>query len=966
MKQNFLKPFFGILIFVIIPLWGFGQYFIWGQDPGSLKWKQIRTDNFQVIFPEGYEEQGAYITSALELAYEYGSRTLGHRPRRVSVILHNQTIVPNGFVSWAPRRLEMFTNPPQNNYAHDWLEQLAVHEFRHVVQVDKLNQGITKVISLIMGEQGTGAVFGLLMPMWFVEGDAVAVETGLSNSGRGSLPAFEQGLRAQVLEKGLYSYDKAFFGSFKDYVPNYYELGYQLVAAGRVEYGEDIWEKVVTNVARRPYTIRPFSLGLKKHAGVTSVQHYRNTFEKLDSAWHEQGRNYHFSQSTVFNKENKLYTNYRYPSFANDTTLVALKTGMREIPRVVVFDKDGNEKVLFSPGFVNAHGFSAGAGKVVWSEQRTDPRWEHRSWSEVHIYDLETGKRRQLTRRTRYFAPAISPNGQMITVAEVTDQNRYALVVISAEDGREITRLETLENDFLMTPSWHPDNRTIAAVALNETGKAIVFGDIYTQDFKQVFHAGFVEISRPQFTPDGKLLFTGTFSGLEKVYLLDAANNSVVQLIASPFGARDAVSASDGETIFWSDYTSDGYVIATSQDNVFSGAILLEKVEDHSLKLHEIMRQQEGALVTRSNIIKHLSDNEEEMEVLPYFKFPGLFNLHSWSPMYIDANNMEARPGAAVYFQDVLSTSVAVLGYDFDLNEQLGTFSIDYKYYGWYPVLNLNSGTGLRRGAYRQGDAIREFLYRENTFRVGLNLPLRFRQYEWLYGVTPIVNTAVTKVRATDSSPSFFRPNEMRSMEYRVFAFRQQRSAARDIRPRWANVVDVNYRHTPFKGTDMGSVFSARVIGFFPGLARHHSLRLSGAWQERKKLPRPPNTITYLFPNLIPYPRGISGRSDDQVLVLSADYALPLMYPDLSLPPFLYLKRISANLFIDRADTRTLVKPEEGDPFQAKDVLYSTGVEITGNMHLVRFISPIDLGLRIYYLPETKKTGFTMLYGISF
>jgi hypothetical protein len=948
------------LFSMLYPCIGFGQYFIWGQDPGSLKWKQIRTENFQVIFPEGYEEQGAYIADALEFAYLAGSRTLGHQPRKVSVIIHNQTVVSNGFVSWAPRRLEMFTNPPQDNDSHDWLEQLVVHEFRHVVQVDKLNQGVTKLLSLIMGEQATGAVFGIFVPMWFAEGDAVAVETGLSQSGRGRLPFFEQGLRTQVLEKGLYSYDKAFLGSYKDFVPNYYELGYQLVAAGRVKYGEDIWDKVVTNVGRRPYTIMPFSLGLKKYAGVTSEQHYRQTFEMLDAAWRQQGTQQNITPHSFINPPKELFTNYRYPAFVNDSTLVALKTGLKEIPKVVAFDRQGHERVLFSPGLFNVHGFSAGAGKVVWSEQRTDPRWEHRSWSEIHVYDMVAGKRERITRRTRYFAPAISPNGKMIAVAEVTEQNHYSLVVINTENGERISTITTNGNDFLMTPAWHPDNRTLVAVALDEKGKRIVFADIFSNDLKTIFHAGHTEISRPSFTQQGDVLFTGSFSGLEKVYLLYVETGQVVQAVGSAYGARDAVVEPGTETIYWSEYTAQGYALAKSEGSPVIEALPLEKVEDLSVKFHEIISDQEGALVTKSNIIR------SEWEIEPYYKFPGLFNLHSWSPMYIDANNMEVNPGFALYFQDILSTSVAVLGYDYDMNEEVGTYSIDYNYQGWYPVVNFNAGTGLRRARYTQNNVSYPFFFRENTLKVGLSLPLTFRRYEWFYGVTPSTRLAFTKAKGTDSSPSFFQENDIRSLEYRLFAYRQQRSVARDMRPRWAQIADLNYRHTPLSGADMGSVFSARIIGFFPGLLRHHSLRLSAAWQEKKAGTPVQGTVNYSFPNLIAYPRGITGRNDHRVSVLSADYAFPVMYPDLSLPKVIYLKRVSANLFIDRADTKTLISPAEEPSYYNQDVLYSFGADLIGNMHFFRFISPIDLGVRMYFLPETQKAGFQMLFGINF
>jgi hypothetical protein len=951
--------FFGFLL-ALLPVLGFGQYYIWGQDPGSLKWKQIRTEHFHVIFSEGYEAQGSYVADVLELTYELGSLSLGHRPRKVPVIIHNQTVVSNGFVSWAPRRLEIFSNPPQNNYAHDWLEQLAVHEFRHVVQVDKLNQGVTHYLSFLLGEQAPGAVFGLFVPMWFAEGDAVAVETGLSNSGRGSMPSFEQGLRAQVLEKGMYSFEKAFFGSFKDYVPNYYELGYQMVAAGRLQYGSDIWEKVMTDVGRKPIPLFPFSRSLQKHAGVSEQQHYRQTFESLDSAWREQDRRINPASMEVITQPNSLYTDYRYPSFVNDTLLVALKTGLEEIPRVISIDQQGQEQTLFRPGLVNTHGFSAGGGKVVWTEQRTDPRWEHRSWSEVHVYDLESGKRSRLTRRTRFFAPSISFDGEKIVVTEVSERNEYALVVLDAQSGQEVGRLTTPANEFLMTPAWHPDNRTLIAVALDETGKRIVTGDMKTGDFSTVFHAGYEEISRPSFTEKGEILFTGAFSGLEGIYWLNTKTGDLAQVVSSKYGARDAVVQPGKQKLLWSEYTAEGYVIARGINKEHEDMVPLERVENHSLKLHAAIREQEGGLVTRSNVGRQVRD------IKPYYKFPNLFNLHSWSPAYIDAGNIEVRPGVALYFQDDLSTSVAVLGYDYDLNEEVGTYSLDYSYQGWYPVVNLYAGTGLRPASYRQGDNIFPFFFRESALKAGLSLPLTFRNYEWYYGINPSVRLAFTKAGPSNDSPDFLRRNDMHSMEYRFYAYRQQRSVARDIRPRWAHTIDVNYRHTPFSGTNMGSVFSARVTGFFPGVMRHHSLKLSAAWQEHQSGTRVEQTINYSFPNLISYPRGLSGQRHDRVALLSADYALPLIYPDLNIPYFVYLKRISANLFFDRAFTETTIRPESGDPYLSKVNLNSFGVDLIGDMHFFRFIQPIDLGVRMYHLPELEETGLQLLFGISF
>ena len=70
-----------------------------------------------------------------------------------------------------------------------------------------------------LGEQAVAAVLGAYLPLWFIEGDAVAVETGLSNSGRGRVPSFSMEFRAQLAETGHYSYDKAVNGSYRKLYP---------------------------------------------------------------------------------------------------------------------------------------------------------------------------------------------------------------------------------------------------------------------------------------------------------------------------------------------------------------------------------------------------------------------------------------------------------------------------------------------------------------------------------------------------------------------------------------------------------------------------------------------------------------------------------------------------------------------------------------------------------------------------
>jgi len=225
-----------LLLFLLIA--GFpqlisAQYYVQGVDPSGIKWKQINTTNFQIIYPSDFEAKAQKVAVILNKVFNYAGYSLKTKPHKISVILHTSTIRSNGFAAWAPARVEFFTTPDQSIYAQNWLDQLALHEFRHVVQIDKIGTELPSIFKIILGEQAAAIAIGAYLPFWFLEGDAVAAETALSNSGRGRVPSFEMELKAQCVEKGFYSYDKAYLGSYKDYIPNYYQFGYQMVAGVR-------------------------------------------------------------------------------------------------------------------------------------------------------------------------------------------------------------------------------------------------------------------------------------------------------------------------------------------------------------------------------------------------------------------------------------------------------------------------------------------------------------------------------------------------------------------------------------------------------------------------------------------------------------------------------------------------------------------------------------------------------------
>lgn len=142
------------------------QFVDLGQDPCSTRWRQIKTDNFQIIYPDFFEQNAQYLANIYAKLYAHAN-TLGIKAKKMSMIVRANGGISNGNAGWAPKKSELYTAPPQD-VDGSWLEHLCIHEFRHIVQYDKVNQGFTKVLYYIFGEQITMAVIGVYIPMWFL------------------------------------------------------------------------------------------------------------------------------------------------------------------------------------------------------------------------------------------------------------------------------------------------------------------------------------------------------------------------------------------------------------------------------------------------------------------------------------------------------------------------------------------------------------------------------------------------------------------------------------------------------------------------------------------------------------------------------------------------------------------------------------------------------------------------------
>jgi hypothetical protein len=927
---------------------GRAQFYNLGQDPARVKWRQLDAGPFRFIYPEQSEFAIRQLLPSLNPISQNALNSLSPKAPRVPIVIHAFNTRSNGYTAWAPKRIELISCPPQDIYAQNWLQQLTLHEYRHAGQFGRSDQGFTRVFSWFTGEMGASLVTGLFVPPWFMEGDAVCTETALSEAGRGRDPYFEMPLRAQVRGTGLFSYDKAVFGSYRSFVPDHYVLGYSLVASVRQHYGYTAWLNALDRVAKQPYLITPFNRGLRQATGQSKEQLYRSVLTELDSLWWVQDQ---LTTKTPFEivspESTNNWTNYLCPKYLNDTVFVAYTTGMDRIPGFVTIAPGGKATRICTPGVLSADVFSVACKKeshpgflLAWAETVSDRRWEQQNFSEVRIFDSETGQIRKLGRKTRYFAPALSPDGGTLVVVNVSPENECSLLLLNAPDGAVMDTLLKSRSEFYMTPSWSADGTELVFVSLSDSGKSLRVIRPGSDRVRTVSEPAFENISDPCFAGTF-ILWNGTRSGIGNIYALDTLTGNIYQVTSSAFGAKSAAMCPGNRKMLYSDYNQNGYRVAETRFEPGEWRRVGE-IADHSASLYTYLAEEERTLRQTPLIPDSASAS------VAYRKVMHIFKVHSWTPVYL--NYMDGEYGAGISFmsQNLLSTATTVAGYRFDLAEHTGKAVLDFSWDGWYPQFNVKSSYGQRAG-YTSGDTVTRYTFTETVISGGVGIPFRFSEGRFYSGVLLNLHTSLTDISRSTSPESDHLEGTIHSLDYSLSAYRYERAAFRDLYPHWGQSLSLSFRHSPFGANNLGSIGSASLRLYFPGFSLHHGFRADVSGQFR-------NPGRYEYSNQIRLPRGYGRVGGDQIVCYAVNYKFPLLYPDLSLGSFAYLKRIKAAIFVDGG-----VSVQES----ANQKLLSTGIELTADTHFLRFIFPADIGLRSGFLPHERRFFTDFLFSVN-
>jgi hypothetical protein len=908
-----------------------------GQQPPGLNWKTIHTDHYEIIFPEKITADAQRIANTLEFQYTYINKTLKYNAKKISLILTTESVIPNGYFTMAPRRMEWFSSPfAVGADDGDWYNLLASHEIRHVDQFDKiLHRGFNLILGFVFGQDVPYVMTDLIVPSWFWEGDAVLAETALSHDGRGRDPSFDIGIRSLILNHQRYSYYKAVLGSYKDYFPNEYPLGYLMVTHVRRNYDPYSWGNILGRTSFFIWFPFGFSASTRGIIKKNVVHVYNDAMGELSELWEQQQKDLILTEAIQLNHPNNVYTNYYFPQELKDGSIITLKTGLSDPQRLVMLH-DGIEKKLMDTAVLNT--FSASGNKLTWDEYRPDLRWSKRSYSNIVVYDFDKHRKKTITSKGKYSTPALSPDGKMIAAIEFTPERNSTLVILDSENGKVIDRAPNPYNEVLRQPAWSEDGQQIVYTNQYADGKALSIYDLKGKKIREIMPHSWQGIMNPVFY--GRyILFNSFYSGIDNIYAVDWQSGQPYRVTSRPYGAYNPSVSPDGRKLYFNDYTIKGHQAAV-MDLDTTQWIRIEEVKDRTIRYYEPVIGQEygGNLYNLDSIPKRKYD------VSNYNAFRHLFNFHSWQVVTDTLN-----PG--VYFKsaNIMNTLELGLGGFFNRNERQFGGLVNLTYSGFYPVID---GIFDRRGRVTvytnsKGETVFEDNWIETSAAIGLRLPLNLSRGVWQREVLLAAYLQATKIEGQvfhqnyDLSNGYFNP-----VSYQ-FSFGQIKPyVRRDMRPRFGQLFDVIYRYTPLKGNYDGSQFAADATLFFPGFFKHHALWFEGDYEEQQP-------VNYHFQAQWLFPRGYRYRYFDKIVKGSVNYAFPIAYPDLSLGPFFYLKRIKTNLFYDYGI---------GNPDTDNQIFRSAGFELLFDHHWFTFFIEFEMGWRMSYKIETGKPFSEFLF----
>ena len=975
------------------------QFFVTGDDPGKLKWNYIDTDSYRIIYPSESDSLAHVYARKLETFKIPVSRTTGYVTgygdgKLMPVVLHTYNGA-NGSVAWAPKRMDLFTLP--DAYDVDplpWSTMLSVHESRHVTQMQFGMTNNQKPFNYVFGEMWNILVSLLYPAMHFIEGDAVIAETALTNSGRGRTADFLNYYRIAFDNGDFRNWTQWRFGSQRNYYPNYYALGYMTMANIRTMYNRPMFACESYDLAsRKIFKIRAFKHTAEQYGGKKFGEIFDEISHMMNEQWQkEDSLRGPFMSYEQISKEPRLYTNYE-DNLAVGEDIYSIKSGYLNTPELVRIDKDGKERLVTRFSYnASKIQWSDYFQRIYWSEDLPDERWSLKKDSRIRYIENGKSKKRTLKGKYNHTNPAIAGGDSYISVSEHRVDGKSVLSVIGGHNGKVIKSFEAPDSLQLVETAWI--GNTIYATAVSDGGFGIYAVEYDgSGDWEEVLAPQPVKIKDFR-SYDDELMFTCDRSGVNELYHFIPGESRLIQKTNTRYGASDFAYSPDGEYLYFSAETLKGRQLG----RIKSDSLLCRTVRNEDIKaypLAEKIAEQEREVAELEGYEETVPSNDSIYISKPkkYSKGGHMFNIHSWTPVYVSVDNImnmsfdkiyqAASLGVSGIMQNRLSTGVGEFGYSahkdpYNHSKWRHSGHAKFTYSGLYPVIEASVDFNDRGARHyflkvyeKDGSTGLEFSSNELDHpyvqgKAKIYIPFNFSSGGWLKGVVPqvsytitndVFNTGITvfsydeELGGTEERPVFKEhikghDNYRHSIVGSIRGYTMLSTPNSAVYPRWGVGLEVGAAGSI--GTKIGdyNVLSpmgyAYLYGYVPGVYSGQGVKLTAMHQQSisKQSYFNQSTVNTL-------PRGLSDNSallnwlsirNDSMTKLTIDYGIPIYIGDWGIMGgFFYFKRLTLTPHFDYM-------------WAGKDQLYSAGCDLTCDLNSIFWLGwPCSVGVTYSY-----------------
>ncbi|HQZ50285.1 MAG TPA: hypothetical protein PLF17_07175, partial [Chitinophagaceae bacterium] len=476
----------------------------------------------------------------------------------------------------------------------------------------------------------------------------------------------------------------------------------------------------------------------------------------------------------------------------------------------------------------------------------------------------------------------------LVAAVQFDENGKSELHILNTNGGTVLNKIHSPEINLFTDPKFLDDKTIISAVRLKDGRMYLAKSILPTGETSQLTSPSFNVIGYPCIS-NGIVYYTASYADNDDVFALRMSNGKIYKISDGPLGNYNVNVA--GGKITWSSFTAEGYQ--------------LKQMDEKDIKWVEISKAVATTLAvkfqtdTEASVGDVLSGKalQRQFAVSDYKKSTKLINLHSWRPNYSDPIF-----SYSIYGQNVLNTLQTEFYYQYNQNERTNAVGVNAVYGALFPNIVLGTEYTFDRSTVI-GNRVRQWSQLDS--RIGISIPLNFASGQTFKNF----NLSSYYVLRNNFNKGFYKDslgNTSFSYLLHSISWSQQiQRAVQHIYPRVAYFLNVNHRHaiTNVKG----SQFIANGSIHVPGFLSTHNFIFNGSFQERDTLSQ------LVFSDRFAYSRGYEGRYFSRMWRLSANYHLPLLYPDWGFGNILYLQRIRANAFYDFTKVYSIDKSQTRD-----------------------------------------------------